>query len=127
VSDTIRLRSSSPLSSALHQGTFASAFCRIREGRVCASACVFSFAAGLTKLPAGSVLIHRPYFIQRPSGSIDAAMKKAFASSRAYFAEMNVPENLADLILLQCMSPFLAHRDVLHRRTTSVAFGKKQT
>lgn len=64
----------------------------------CASACVYIFAAGVNKFLGGPLLIHRPYLMTRPNGSIDAAMKAALSASRTYFAEMNIPEDLADVM-----------------------------
>jgi hypothetical protein len=70
----------------------------IRSQASCASACVYIFAAGVSKNPSGSLLIHRPYLMSHPAGNIDTALKNALAASRAYFAEMNVPEGLADVM-----------------------------
>lgn len=66
----------------------------------CFSSCVFVLAAGVAKIvtdfPYHKVGIHRPYFTRMPNQSIEAAMKKALSDSRAYFSEMNIPEQLAD-------------------------------
>ena len=64
----------------------------------CFSSCVFVLAAGVVKIltPNQNVGIHRPYFTRMPNQSIEVAMKKALADSRAYFSEMNIPEQLAD-------------------------------
>ena len=64
----------------------------------CFSSCVFVLAAGVVKIltPNDNVGIHRPYFTRMPNQSIEVAMKKALVDSRAYFSEMNIPEQLAD-------------------------------
>lgn len=64
----------------------------------CASACVYAFAGGIQKAPFGPILIHRPFLTALPAVGADVAMKAALAGSRAYFAEMNVPESLADVM-----------------------------
>lgn len=66
----------------------------------CFSSCVYILAAGVVKFALGDVGIHRPYFISAPSGSVDAAMKKALRDSQAYFIEMNIPSQLADVMFL---------------------------
>lgn len=66
----------------------------------CFSACVYIIAAGVTKhvhtLQGNKVGIHRPYLTRIPKESVQVAMRKALVDSRAYFAEMNIPEQLAD-------------------------------
>lgn len=67
----------------------------------CFSSCVYILAAGVIKLAIGSywgnkVGIHRPYLTRMPKGGIQVSMKNALADSKAYLAEMNVPEHLAD-------------------------------
>lgn len=67
----------------------------------CLSSCVYILAAGVGKLWVGTtngnkVGIHRPYLTQMPKESVQAAISKALADSKAYFSEMNIPEQLAD-------------------------------
>ncbi len=67
----------------------------------CYSSCVFILAAAIGKpisyeLWRNKVGIHRPYLIARSNEGFDAAVKGALAASRVYFAEMNIPEQLAD-------------------------------
>jgi len=66
----------------------------------CFSACVYIFAAGVSKVSHSfwgqKIGIHRPYFSQLPKEGVQVAMKRALADSKAYFSEMNIPEHLAD-------------------------------
>lgn len=67
----------------------------------CFSSCVYILAAGVAKQWIGAIFgnqvgIHRPYLTQTPREGVQVAMRKALANSRAYFAEMNIPEQLAD-------------------------------
>lgn len=67
----------------------------------CFSSCVYILAAGVAKqvfyeMWGNKVGIHRPYLTRIPKESVQVAMRKALADSRAYFAEMNIPEQLAD-------------------------------
>jgi hypothetical protein len=62
----------------------------------CYSSCVYIFAAGLHKTVTGQVGIHRPYLTAAPVGGVDATMKNALRSSQEYFADMNIPIQLAD-------------------------------
>jgi hypothetical protein len=62
----------------------------------CFSSCVYLLSAGVIKWPIGEVGIHRPYFESRPSMGYDQALKLVLNSSRKYFGEMNIPEQLAD-------------------------------
>ncbi len=68
----------------------------------CFSSCVYILAAGVNKEvftfadPNIKVGIHRPYLTQMPKEGVQIAVKKALADSKAYFAEMNIPEQLAD-------------------------------
>lgn len=66
----------------------------------CFSACVYILAAGVSKFMIGwdghQVGIHRPYLTRMPKDGAQVAIRKALAESRAYFAEMNIPEQLAD-------------------------------
>ena len=70
----------------------------VRPQSSCASACVYIFAAGVDRFLTGPLIIHRPYLMSYPTGGVDAALKGALAASRSYFAEMNVPERLADVM-----------------------------
>jgi hypothetical protein len=70
----------------------------VKSDASCASACVYAFAAGVSKMPIGAILIHRPFLTTRPIEGADAAMKSALAASRTYFAEMNVPGGLLDIV-----------------------------
>lgn len=70
----------------------------VQSDASCASACVYAFAGGVSKMPAGAILIHRPFLTTRPIEGADAAMKSALTASRTFFAEMNVPEGLADIM-----------------------------
>ena len=73
---------------------------RMPSNSDCFSSCVYIFAAGVSRVSfsfqAQKVGIHRPYLTQMPKEGVQVAMRKALADSRAYFAEMNVPEQLAD-------------------------------
>ena len=73
---------------------------RMRSNSECFSSCVYIFAAGVSRVSfsfwAQKVGIHRPYLTQIPKEGVQVAMRKALADSRASFAEMNVPEQLAD-------------------------------
>ncbi len=73
---------------------------RMPSNSECISSCVYIFAAGVSRVSfsfwAQKVGIHRPYLTQLPKEGVQVAMRKALADSRAYFAEMNVPEQLAD-------------------------------
>jgi len=67
----------------------------------CFSACVYILAAGVTKQVyyeawRNKVGIHRPYLTRMPNEGVQVAIRKALADSRMYFAEMNIPEQLAD-------------------------------
>ena len=67
----------------------------------CFSACVYILAAGVSKAITGSlqsqrVGIHRPYLTRMPKDGVQVAIRKALAESKAYFSEMNIPEQLAD-------------------------------
>lgn len=89
------------LSEAMAMGRWirhAKASTGVRPRSSCASACVYIFAAGVDKFATGPLIIHRPYLMSYPAGGVDAALKDALAASRSYFAEMNVPENLADVM-----------------------------
>lgn len=89
------------LSEAMAMGRWirhAKATTAVKPRSSCASACVYIFAAGVDKWPTGPLIIHRPYLMSYPAGGVDAALKDALAASRSYFAEMNVPESLADLM-----------------------------
>jgi hypothetical protein len=63
---------------------------------VCASACVFILAAGLAKSVLGDVIIHRPFFTEMPVGDVGVHLQELIVETRAYLAEMNIPESLAD-------------------------------
>lgn len=73
---------------------------RMPSNSECFSSCVYIFAAGISRISFSwfnqKVGIHRPYLTQMPKEGIQVAMRKALADSRAYFGEMNVPEQLAD-------------------------------
>jgi hypothetical protein len=73
---------------------------RMPSNSECFSSCVYIFAAGIDRVSfsfwSQKVGIHRPYLTQMPKEGVQVAMRKALADSRAYFAEMNVPEQLAD-------------------------------
>jgi hypothetical protein len=89
------------LSEAMAMGRWirqTKAWTAISQHASCASACVYVFAAGVQKMPLGKLLIHRPYLMDRPAGGVSAALKNALSASRSYFAEMNVPEGLADIM-----------------------------
>jgi hypothetical protein len=62
----------------------------------CLSSCIFVFAGGTQRAPAGTMGIHRPYFLKPPEQSYDATLKVILKEARAYFYEMNIPEHLAD-------------------------------
>ncbi|MBC8021155.1 MAG: hypothetical protein H7X78_08100 [Methyloceanibacter sp.] len=65
----------------------------------CASACVYILAAGVERIAPDevAVLVHRPYLLDQPStGSLHRTMGELLQLSRDYFAEMNIPEALAD-------------------------------
>jgi hypothetical protein len=70
--------------------------------RYCASACIFVLAAGTLRLipPNTAIVIHRPYLLEMPSSAVkknlQQAMQNILRLSKSYFAEMNIPENLAD-------------------------------
>jgi hypothetical protein len=68
----------------------------VPEPSACASACVFILAAGLNKSVWGDVIIHRPYFSEMPAGGIGDHLQDLLRETRAYLAEMNIPESLAD-------------------------------
>ena len=61
----------------------------------CLSSCVFIFAGGIDRTPAGTIGIHRPYFLKPPKESYDATLKAMLKDAEAYFYEMNIPERLA--------------------------------
>jgi ATP-dependent protease ClpP protease subunit len=70
---------------------------------VCYSACVIILAGAATRFVQGKVGIHRPYF-EVPKGQISPdtyrqEFRKTLRELRAYFAEMNVNEQLADAML----------------------------
>lgn len=73
---------------------------RMPSNSECFSSCVYIFAAGVSKISftfwAQKVGIHRPYLTQMPKEGVQVSMRKAIADSKAYFAEMNIPEQLAD-------------------------------
>ena len=61
----------------------------------------FILAAGVSKAITGSlqsqrVGIRRPYLTRMPKVGVQVAIRKALAESKAYFSEMNIPEQLAD-------------------------------
>jgi hypothetical protein len=67
----------------------------------CFSACVYILAAGVSKqvsyeLWGTKVGIHRPYLTRMPREDVQVAMRKALVESKAYLAQMNIPEQLAD-------------------------------
>lgn len=65
----------------------------------CASACIFLLSAGVNRvvMPGAAIAIHRPYLLELPQGeNVQQAMRDLLRLSKAYFAEMNMPENLAD-------------------------------
>jgi len=78
---------------------------RMPSNSECFSSCVYIFAAGVSRVSfsfwAQKVGIHRPYLTQLPKEGVQVAMRKALADSRAYFAEMNVPERLAAIVNLK--------------------------
>lgn len=60
------------------------------------SPCVYILAAGVTKYPIGKISVHRRYFLSPPSGSMNAAMKRALHDSQSYFNVMNIPSQLTE-------------------------------
>lgn len=65
----------------------------------CASACIFVLSAGVLRLvtPNTAIVIHRPYLLEMPPGkNLQQAMQDILRLSKSFFAEMNMPENLAD-------------------------------
>lgn len=68
----------------------------VPERSKCFSSCVYLLSAGVIKWPLGDIGIHRPYFESMPSIGYDQALKLVLDSSRNYFKEMNIPEQLAD-------------------------------
>jgi len=64
----------------------------------CFSSCVFILAAGSDKTvdSAAKIGIHRPFLVKTPNENIETAMRRILAESKAYLAEMNIPEQLAD-------------------------------
>jgi hypothetical protein len=62
----------------------------------CASACVFVLAAGLMKAAFGEIIMHRPFFVETPNGDMGENLRTLLSQARQYFAEMNIPESLAD-------------------------------
>ena len=71
-------------------------FVVVREQEKCFSSCVYLLAAGVIRWPLGNIGIHRPYFESKPGIGYDQGVKFILDSSRNYFKEMNIPEQLAD-------------------------------
>ena len=69
----------------------------------CYSACVLVLAGAVGRVMEGKVGIHRPYFEvpqqQVSSDRVKELYQKTLQDIRAYFGEMNVSEQLADLML----------------------------
>lgn len=70
----------------------------VRVFEKCFSSCVFILAAGSSKTIAvtAKIGIHRPFLENKPNGPIGDVMRRVLAEARIYFAEMNIPEQLAD-------------------------------
>ncbi len=68
---------------------------------ICASACVFLFAAGIVRIPYGKVLIHRPYFgASRASyAETQERMDSVAARAKGFLKRMNVSESLFDMMM----------------------------
>jgi hypothetical protein len=71
---------------------------------VCASACVFILAGGVTRYVEGKVGIHRPYIetLNVPA-TLDLVKQRAKATKevlQSYFREMNLSERLADDMMM---------------------------
>ncbi|CAJ0899346.1 hypothetical protein R77569_04914 [Ralstonia mannitolilytica] len=62
----------------------------------CLSSCVYVVAAGVLRMNLGRVGIHRPYFADMPKRGVESSLHETLAASKEYFAEMNIPTNLAD-------------------------------
>ena len=68
----------------------------VRETASCYSACVFILAAGIDKTVDGSIGIHRPYFVSGDPTRIAGEIRDLKNLAGKYFAEMNIPERLAE-------------------------------
>jgi len=68
----------------------------VRPDGECLSSCVYIIAAGVIRLPLGKVGIHRPYFVDIPNQGVDVGLRETLVASKEYFAEMNIPTNLAE-------------------------------
>jgi len=76
----------------------------IPKGAECVSACVLIFAGAVSRLYAGKVGIHRPYFNQPASSSespdkVHSNYEQMLQEMRAYLRGMNVSERLAEDML----------------------------
>jgi len=72
----------------------------VQVWRECFSSCVFILAAGVGKslYPDARIGIHRPFLEKTPNDNIETVMRKSLADAKAYLAEMNIPEQLADVM-----------------------------
>src|SRR5262249_50434011 len=69
----------------------------------CYSACVLIYAGAVTRVVAGKLGIHRPYFSEVPqrvsSENVKTSYQGMLQDIRSYFREMNVSDQLADDML----------------------------
>jgi hypothetical protein len=94
------------------------------EGDRCASACVLVLGAGVDRLVAGQVIVHRPYFGSMAPGQSAAQVQQRYRDMRRriedYAEEMNLPHTLIDLMFSvppedgRTLTPEQAARFMLH-------------
>jgi len=70
----------------------------VPRGGICASSCVFLYAAGVQRAPFGPVQIHRPYHPQAVSSFVQEQQRydRLAAEIRKYLKSMNVRDTLFD-------------------------------
>lgn len=74
----------------------------VPEGGQCASACVFIYVSGVTRINFGPVAIHRPFLTNDDGSSLSSTQKKFDAlgkEARQFLRFMNVRESLYEAML----------------------------
>lgn len=76
---------------------------QVRAGESCNSSCVFVYAAGVLKIPDGSIGIHRPYFSALSASASQAEVRQRrealSAAIKAFLIEVDVPIALLEDML----------------------------
>lgn len=74
---------------------------RVDRGDSCASACFMLYVAGAIRSPAGSILIHRPYFEKPANDLVSQRERQSLASKRMrlWLEDRNVPRSIIDAMM----------------------------